>query len=116
MRQGKVYSYSGRRTVDDITEFATKGFANVEPEKVPEPVGIIGEVILVFKQAFKQARSDVKNGKYLTPDIFLIALPLIFIGLMLVIVLLPTDPAIPSPSKRTAPPAAEIVDDNKKVD
>ena len=89
IRQGKVYSFSGRRTVEAITEFATSGYLNVDSDDVPPEVGMFGEIKMVFRHAFKQAQADVKKGNYFTAVVFLISMPFIFVGLVLLIIFVP---------------------------
>ena len=81
LKDGKQYTYKGRRTADDIAKFATDGYAtDATPEVVRQPVGKWGEIKYAFADIYKQASADVAKGSYLTQHtITTIALPAVFL-------------------------------------
>jgi hypothetical protein len=94
LSKGKVYTFKGRRSLDDIVEFATSGYQIQSPEEVPPQLGFFGEIFHLFRQSYKQARKDILNGQYFTPNVIYVVLPVIFILLLLILIFLP----IPEPS------------------
>jgi protein disulfide-isomerase-like protein len=96
LSKGKVYTFKGRRTVEDITEFCKGGYQINVPEDVKPPMGIFGEITYIYKHAYKQATADLKKGKFFTTDVFLTFLPVIFILLITLLVCIPS----PSPPPR----------------
>jgi hypothetical protein len=78
LSKGNIYTYSGKRTVEDILEFARGGFEMHEPEKVPPELGYFGEIVKVYKHAYKTASKDLLSGNYFTIDVFLVFMPFIF--------------------------------------
>eukprot|EP01040_Poterioochromonas_malhamensis_P000957 gene957-1014_t len=55
LRKGKVYTFKGRRTVDDLVEFARGGFETYSAEEIQPPVGVFGEIGYIYRHAYKQA-------------------------------------------------------------
>lgn len=120
LSKGKMYAYKGRRTVDDIAEFARGGYQVHQPEVVQPPAGIFGEIGYVYRHAYKQAGQDLRKGNFFTVDVFLTFLPLLFVILLVVVLFAPT-PAPRSHKKRTqpaaeAPSAAQAEDDGADQD
>ena len=97
LSKGKVYQFKGRRTFEDIVEFATSGYIIQQPDDVPPESGIFGDFILLAKQTYKQARKDILAKNYFTPSVVYIVLPVIFMFLILFVLLIP----IPSPDPAT---------------
>ena len=91
--QGHMYTFKGRRSPEEIIEFARGGFQIHEPEIAPKEMGLFGELFLVSRHAYKEATKDLLNGDYYTANVFCIAMPIIF-GVLLVIVLSIPFPAI----------------------
>ena len=89
--KGKVYTYTGKKNVEDILYFAKGDFRFEESDDVPKDLGIIGEIIKIVKHAYKSALSDIEAGKYFTKDVFFIALPFLFGSSILLILMLPVD-------------------------
>lgn len=87
--QGHIYSFTGRRSVEEIVEFARGGFHIHAPEVVPAELGIFGELILVCRHAYKEATNDLLNGNFYTINVFCVAMPVIFGFLMLVVIFMP---------------------------
>lgn len=104
LKDGKQYTYKGRRTADAIAEFATGGYSTVEAEVVRAPVGFFGEIKYAFADIFNAASKDVAAGQYFTQHTVVVALPVVFILMIFVVIFLP-DPA-PQEIKRSAPAAA----------
>lgn len=100
IKNGKVYTFKGRRTVSDIVEFAKSSFQIQEPEEVPPQTGFFGEITYVFRQAYKKARSDVTGGHFFTADVVLVSLPVIFIALVLLFVFIPIPTPVAPPVER----------------
>jgi protein disulfide-isomerase-like protein len=126
LSKGKVYDYTGKRTADDLTEFAKGGYKIQQPQDVQPAMGMFGEITAVFKHAYKQAAVDLKAGKYLTIDVFLCFMPLLFLAFIVMIFVIP-NPQPPKPAKKTtreqetrtsdaAPPTSETDVPSKKED
>lgn len=92
--KGKVYHYKGRRTVEDIIEFVRGGFEIHEPEEVNPPMGMFGEIMHVYRSAYKQAGKDLRNGRYFTMEVFLTFVPFIFLALIFILIFAP----VPEPA------------------
>lgn len=88
-----MYTFKGRRSKEELVEFAKGGFAMHEPEQVPEPMGMFGEIYQIYKSAYKSAAKQVKAGKYFSAEIFLMVMPLLFLSFGVLICLIPTMPA-----------------------
>ena len=88
--KGKIYTFEGRRNVEDLIAYAKGGFSSQEPEDVPKDLGYFGDIIKVFKTSFKDASADFKAGNYLTANLFLMALPFIF-GLIFFLLIVTPD-------------------------
>ena len=89
LSKGHVYTYKGKRTTEDIVEFVRGGYQLHEPEKVPGELGYFGEIIMVYKHAYKQASKDLLTGNYFTASVFLMLLPIIFGIIFLLIIFIP---------------------------
>ena len=87
--KGHIYTFSGRRSVEEIVEFARGGFHIHAPEVVPAELGIFGEFMLVFRHAYKEANNDLLNGNFYTINVFCVAMPVIFGILMLIVIFMP---------------------------
>lgn len=83
--QGHMYTFKGRRTVEEVVEFARGGFQLHEPVAAPWETALFRELILVSRHAYKEATRDLLEGNLYTINVFCIALPIIF-GLLLFIV------------------------------
>jgi len=99
LSKGKVYTFKGRRSVEEIVEFVRNGYQVHSPEEVAPPLGVMGEIGYIYKHAYKQAVADMKRGKFFTVDMFLTFLPLIFVLLILLLVCLPSPSSNP-PKRR----------------
>lgn len=99
LSKGKVYDYVGKRTAEDLVEFAKGGYQIQQPQDIQPAMGMFGEITAVFKHAYKQAAQDLKAGKYLTIDVFLCFMPLLFVGFILMMLMIPN----PQPPKSASP-------------
>ena len=105
--QGHMYTFKGRRSAEEIIEFARGGFQLHEPEITPQEFGIFGELFLVSRHAYKEAAKDLLDGNFYTVNFFCMALPIIFVILMLVVFFMPfaspeRQPIAPPESARKA--------------
>jgi thiol-disulfide isomerase/thioredoxin len=100
LSKGNVYTFKGRRSVEEIVEFARGGYEMHEPERVPGELGYFGEIILVYKHAYKTASKDLLEGNYFTIDVFLIFMPFIFGFFLLLLICMPV-PKPPQPGRRS---------------
>ena len=131
LSKGKVYDYAGRRTAQDMVEFARGGYQIQQPQDVQPAMGMFGEIIAVFKHAYKQAAVDLKNRNFFTIDIFLSFMPLIFLAFVVLIFLIPvpehpqataqraqkkTAPEVDARSTDAAPPTSVSDAPSKKED
>jgi thioredoxin domain-containing protein 5 len=114
LSKGQVYTYKGRRTAEDIAEFARGGFALHQPEEVAPPLGMFGEIAHVYRHAYKQASKDLVAGNFFTVDVFLTFLPLLFVIVLLLLILAPT-PAPPRRVKREQPQEEDDDEDDDVV-
>jgi hypothetical protein len=89
LSKGKVYDYTGKRKAEDIINFARGGYEIHSPEDVPPAMGIFGEVMYVFRHAYKKAGADLKSGDYFTIDVFLTFLPFLFAALIVMVMVIP---------------------------
>jgi len=105
LKDGKQYTYKGRRNADDIAKFATDGYATDTPEIVRQPVGFFGEIKYAFADIYKQASADVKKGSYFTQHTIIIALPAVFLLMILVVIFLPDPAPERKPPTSSSPPA-----------
>ena len=99
LSKGKVYDYAGRRTAEDLVEFAKGGYQIQQPQEVMPAMGMFGEISAVFRHAYKQAAIDLKAGNFFTVDIFLSFMPIIFFIMIALILLIP----VPQPAKPVSP-------------
>ena len=97
---------------ESLIAFAKGGYKDAEEEKVEPPKGFFGEIIDVFSGAAKRAYKSIQKGKYFTPDLFLIVMPLVVLILMVVLFLFPVpdEPRRPPVKKVVAEPVAEKED------
>ena len=134
LSKGQVYTFKGRRSKDEIVEFARGGYQISEPEKVPGEMGMFGELAHIYNHAYKQASKDLRRGNYFTADVFLAIMPALFIFVFLLICLIPApdagritepsdEPVIPNVNRarppvapRNAAPATADEDSSKKSD
>lgn len=112
--KGKAYIFKGKRTVEDLVDFARGGYQIHQPEDVQPPAGMFGEVMYIYRHAYKEAGKDLRKGNFFTIDVFLTFLPLLFIILLVVVMFAPTPSS--RPAKRQAQQAAAGDDDEEEED
>lgn len=103
--KGKVYTYKGKRTVDDIIEFVKGDYMIQTSEEVNPPFGFFGQVGHVYRHAYKTAGNDLRKGRFFTVDVFLVFLPVFFVLVMTVLLCAPMPK--PSPRRRQQPPSEQ---------
>lgn len=92
LKDGKQFTFKGKRDVATIKAWALGGYATQEAEEIRAPLGIFGEIKYAFKELFELAKVDIQAGKYFTQHTIIMALPVIFTLMLFVILFLP-DPA-----------------------
>jgi len=111
LSKGHVYTFKGRRSQEELVDFARGGFQMHEPQKVRGELGLFGEIFLVYEHASKTAAQDIKNAKSIrdifTLDIFITSLPVLFVLMLIVIFLLP----MPQP-----PPRKKVIRKTRATD
>ena len=88
--KGKIYTFDGRRNVEDLVAYAKGGYASQQAEDVPKDLGYFGDLMKTLKTAFKEASADFASGNYFTANILLMALPFIFGLIFLLLALTPS--------------------------
>jgi protein disulfide-isomerase-like protein len=108
MSKGNLYTFKGRRSTEELVEFARGGYQIHQPETVRAPMGMFGEIFYVYEHAYKQAGKDLKSGNYFTIDVFLTFLPVIFGVILVLLIMMPN----PTPKRRREPvPSADSDDE-----
>lgn len=79
---GKSYKFKGKRTAENLVAFAKGGFKDEGGEPVPKEPGILEEIKDRVESTWKRVAFDMKNGNYLTLNLFLLVLPILFILLL----------------------------------
>jgi thioredoxin domain-containing protein 5 len=113
LSKGKVYTFKGRRAEKDLIEFARGGYQIHEAEVVNPPLGMFGEVMFVYRHAYKMAVKDLKERRFFTRNVFLAFLPALFVVSLLVLCLYPSPKYEPPPKRRSR---KEIVEEEEEED
>lgn len=109
---GQLYRYSGQRTKEDLVQFATEKYKTVQGIPIPEPPTFFDEISSTVTGLLKGAQADFKAGKYTSPRIMVLALPVVFVLVLLAIIFTtPSDAGMPSPDEG----AEESKGDKKKT-
>ena len=87
--KGHLYTFKGKRTTEDLVEFVRGGYQVHEGASIPGELGYFGEIILVWKHAYKEAAKDLEAGNYFTVNVFLMVMPIIFAVAMLLVLFVP---------------------------
>jgi protein disulfide-isomerase-like protein len=95
---GLIYTYKGRRTVEDLVVFAKGGFKTQEAEEVPKELGMFGEMVNVFKTVYREGMKDINAQNYLTHSVLLMVMPFIFLSFMILLIV--SSPG-PEPKRRS---------------
>lgn len=93
--QGHVFSFKGRRSVEEIVEFARGGFQIHEAEIAPKELGLFAEFEIVSRHAYKEATKDLLAGNMYTRNVFCMAMPIIFGFILLIVVCIPFKKTMP---------------------
>jgi len=88
-RQGKSFTFQGRRNSDEFVEFARRGYEIHPPEVVNGAFGYFGEIMYLYAHASQVAVHDLKAGNFFTVDVILCFMPYIFSILLLVVLFIP---------------------------
>eukprot|EP01041_Mallomonas_annulata_P001948 gene1948-3775_t len=99
--KGKSYKYSGKRTAEQLTEFAKGGFKESDGEEVPALPGLVEELTGLVTGALKRAQKDMSQKQYLSPNVIVLVFPFLFIAFILLIVYLTPGDVSPPPAKST---------------
>ncbi len=75
-KQGKIYEYNGRRTKDAFVEYVNSGYQNAPNTEVPQMPTFFEQVKKSVSEPILAAYQDIQKGRYATPNVFLIAMPL----------------------------------------
>ena len=91
LSHGQVYKYKGKRTKDALVEFAKGGYKlKVEDaQPVPQPMGPLAEFFSVFTKSYRAAVRDLSAGKFTSPNVLTLILPLFLAVLMLILICVP---------------------------
>jgi hypothetical protein len=100
LSHGKVYNYNGKRTKDELVNFAKTGYKTAKSEPVPEPVGFLDDIFYVFKTIYKDAMKDINAGRYFTNDTVILTLPILLILAIVIVLLLTPAHQYDSPKSR----------------
>lgn len=87
--RAQAYKYSGRFSVDEISEFVNEGYNLEPPQDLSAKLSVLDEIYLIFQHAFNRARSDVLKGNFASMSLVVSILPIIFVVIMLAIMLAP---------------------------
>ena len=94
--KGKIYTYKGKKDVDEIVAFAKGNFRFEESENVPKDLGIIGDIMKIVDHAYKSALFDIETGNFYTKDVFFMVMPILFVLSMFLLLALPLPPGTSS--------------------
>lgn len=100
--RGQIYTYRGRRNVEDLVAFAKGGFKEQEAEEIPKELGYVDGIMKVFKDAFAEAEKDYKAGNYFTTNIVLMFMPILFLATLILLLMSTSPPEHKSPVKTAA--------------
>ena len=93
LSHGQVYKYKGKRTKDALVDFAKGGYKlKVEDaQPVPQPMGPIAEFFSIFTKSYRSAVRDLAAGKFTSPHVLTVVLPLFLGLLMLILICVPVE-------------------------
>ena len=86
---GKAFTFHGRRSAEELVEFARRGFVIHSPEAVPSAFGYFGEVLYLYRLACKNSVVDLRSGRFFTVDVILAVLPYLFVFLLCIVCCIP---------------------------
>lgn len=91
---GKSYTFKGRRSREELVEFARNGYQIHQPEDIRASVGVLSDIAHIYSHANKKATKDLLDGNFLTLDIYLTFLPVVGICVIALLLLIP----VPKPT------------------
>ena len=94
--KGKIYTYEGRRSVEDLVAYVKGGYESFNPEDVPKVTTYFGDLTKRLTTVYNDAKKDVTAGNYMTPNVYLMALPLIFALVFFLLIIVPGAPEVPA--------------------
>lgn len=136
-----MYRYSGQRTKEDLVQFATGKYSTVQGTPIPGKLFLyirlacfvlnfdrmllyvvftaqptfFDEIRNTVTSLLKGAQVDFNAGKYTSPRIMVLALPIVFVVVLAAIIITtPSDSGIPAPEEDEG--AEETKGDKKKND
>lgn len=86
---GATYTFKGRRSPEEMVEFARGGYQIHTPESVRADMGLIGDVLHIYHHAKRQAAKDLMEGSFLTVDLYLTFLPIVGVLLIFLVMFYP---------------------------
>jgi len=97
LSKGKVYQFKGRRSKEELVEFALRGYALQEAKETPKEFDpYFGHIINTWNHASKEAIDDIKKaiksgkiGDFFTQSTILIFMPVLFLFLLVLIIAWP---------------------------
>mmetsp|Transcript_12361 Transcript_12361/g.41814 ORF Transcript_12361/g.41814 Transcript_12361/m.41814 type:complete len:213 (-) Transcript_12361:31-669(-) len=94
---GKMYKFSGSRKLETLKDYALGGFKKMEAEPVPSTPSMFDEVRETVTGVVDDALRDIKKGKYTSPRVLILALPIVFLLFTFIVIF-----AVPDPPRRPA--------------
>ena len=101
--KGKIYTYEGRRSVEDLVAYVKGGFESSSPEDVPKVSTYFSDMTKRFTTVYNDAKKDITAGNYLTPNVYLMVLPMIFALVFFLLIIVPGAPESHQVSGKAAP-------------
>lgn len=87
--RAQAFKYSGRFSVDAISEFVNEGYNLEPPQDISPKLSVLDEIYIIFQHAFSRAHSDVLKGNFASMSLVLSTLPVLFVVIVMAIVLAP---------------------------
>jgi thioredoxin domain-containing protein 5 len=100
--QGKIYDYSGRRTKEAFIDFVNGGYKSTSGSAVPAMPTFFEQIQKSVSEPINAAYQDILKGRYATPNVFLIAMPLFVVIVLTFAILVIPDADAPAPKKSGA--------------
>jgi len=93
LSHGQVYKYKGKRTKDALVDFAKGGYKLKvdDAQPVPKPMGPLAEFFSVFTKSYRAAVRELAAGKFTSPHVLTMILPLFLGLLMLILICVPVE-------------------------
>ena len=94
-----MYDYSGRRTKEAFLEYVKGSYETARSENVPAMPTFIEQIQKSVSEPILAAYNDIQQGRYTTPNVFLLAMPLfVLVVLTFAICIIPDPESISKPS------------------